>query len=74
MYDLYVCTDLTFSELQKSLDLLLKIGPIGVLKFGGVGKMSYLCSVKNERRALRLQTRANAAQLKCKLGTLKCAI
>ena len=36
-------TVLTDRRLQKSAELVLKIGPIGGLNFGGVKKMSYLC-------------------------------
>ena len=40
---------LKINALRKSLELLLKIGPIEVLKFGSAARMSYLCSVKDER-------------------------
>ena len=46
LYGLYVCTDLTISKLYKSREFVLKIDPIGGLKFGSAGKPPYLCSVK----------------------------
>lgn len=36
---------LKINALQKSLKLVLKIGPIEVLKFGSAREMSYLCNV-----------------------------
>ena len=37
---------------RKSRQLLLKIDPIGGLKFGSAGKLPYLCSVKDEEDPL----------------------
>ena len=54
--------------LAKSRKLLLKIGPIEVLKFGGAEKSPYLCGVKEQlqssemlalRRAVKARNSAN---------------
>ena len=44
---------LEINALQKSRELLLKIGPIEGVKFGGAKKLPYLCAVIRKHNAGR---------------------